>query len=473
MSAPTPHPLPPAPRPAVFPRPSRADFARLVRLAVPVVTVQVGLMAMGVVDVIMVGHYSAADLAATALGNIFVYGIAGFSMGALMALDPLVSQAVGAGDQPAVARTVQRGMVIAALLSLPTMALLLVIGPLLPWLGQPAEIVPLATAYLSISAPGVPAFLAFVVLRQSLQAMGRLRPVVWTIVIANLINVGLTWVLVFGKFGVPTHGSFGAGLATLIARFLLALMLLALSWKVFRPLFVPRRRQAFALQPLLRTMRIGLPIGGQIVLETGAFAIIALLMGRLGTVPMAAHQVAINIASLAFMVPLGVSSAVSVLVGHGVGAGDAARSRRAASAGLVTGAGFMLVSAALFIGAPGLLARVYSSDLAVVAMAAALIPIAGVFQVFDGLQVVAIGILRGVGDTRAPMVINVLGFWLLGFPASLGLGFGLGLGPEGLWWGLVVGLAVVALLLLARVRARMGRELKRLVVDEDLAPVSG
>jgi MATE family multidrug resistance protein len=456
------------PSPArVLQRPSREDFARLIRLAVPVVTVQVGLMTMGMVDVIMVGHYSAADLAATALGNIFVYGIAGFSMGVLMALDPLVSQAVGAGDEPAVARTVQRGMLIAGLLSLPTMALLLVIGPLLGWLGQPAEVVPLATAYLSISAPGIPAFLAFVVLRQSLQAMGRLRPIVWTIVIANVFNAALTWVLVFGKFGAPTHGSFGAGLATTAARILLAVMLLGLSWRVFRPLFVPRRRQAFLLEPLIRTVKIGVPIGSQMVLETGAFAIIALLMGQLGTAPMAAHQVAINIASVAFMVPLGVSSASSVLVGHGVGAADPARARRAASAGLLVGAGFMLLSAGTFIGVPGLLARIYTSDAGVALLAATLIPIAGVFQVFDGLQVVALGILRGVGDTRAPMLINVLGFWLIGFPASLALCFWLGLGAQGLWWGLVVGLAAVALLLLARVRARMGRELRRVVVDEE------
>jgi len=450
-------------------RPSREDFARLIRLAIPVVTVQVGLMTMGMVDVIMVGHYSAADLAATALGNIFVYGITGFSMGVLMALDPLVSQAVGAGDEPAVARTVQRGMLIAAILSLPTMALLLVMGPLLAWLGQPAEIVPLATAYMSISAPGIPAFLAFVVLRQSLQAMGRLGPIVWTIVIANVFNAALTWVLVFGKFGASTHGSFGAGLATTIARIGLTVMLLALSWGVFRPLFVPRRKQAFRLDPLLRTVRIGAPIGGQMILEMGAFSIIALLMGQLGTAPMAAHQVAINIASVAFMVPLGVSNASSVLVGHGVGAGDAPRARRAAVAGLVTGGGFMLLSAATFVGVPGLLARIYTSDMTVAVLAATLIPIAGVFQVFDGLQVVALGILRGVGDTRAPMLINVLGFWLIGFPASLALCFRLGLGAQGLWWGLVVGLAAVALLLLARVRARMGRDLRRLIVEEEHA----
>jgi MATE family multidrug resistance protein len=456
---------------SAFRIPRRDDFERLFKLAVPVVVVQVGLMAMGVVDVIMVGHYSPADLAATALGNIFVYGIGGFSMGVLMALDPLVSQAFGARDMAGVARAVQRGMLIAGILSVPTALLLLAIGPILALLGQPAEVVPLATSYLVINAPGMPAFLAFLVLRHSLQAMGHVRPIVVTIVLANLLNLFLTWVFVFGKFGVPLHGSFGAGLATTIARIAMAAGLLALSWRVMRPMFVPRRKQAFDLAPMLRTIRIGAPIGGQILLEMGVFSVIALMMGTLGTVPMAAHQVAINVASAAFMVPLGIANAVSVLVGHAIGADDAERARRAASAGLLAGGAFMLLTAATFIAIPGALAAAYSSDAGVVAMAALLLPIAGVFQVFDGLQVVAIGILRGIGDTRAPMVVNVLGFWLLGFPASLWLCFRAGLGAPGLWWGLVVGLAAVALFLVMRVGMRMRRDLHRLVVDEE--PVAG
>jgi len=454
-----------------FLRPTREDFARLIQLAVPVVVVQVGLMAMGVVDVIMVGHYSAADLAATALGNIFVFGIAGFSMGVLMALDPLVSQAFGAGDTVGIARTVQRGMWIAALLSLPTMLLLLLGGPVLSLLGQPAEVVPLAASYMAINAPGIPAFLGFVVLRQSLQAMGHLRPIVVTMFAANLLNVVLTWALVFSKFGLPFHGSFGAGLATTIARIVMAVGVLALSWRTMRPVFVPRRRQALDRAPLFRTIRLGAPIGGQMVLEMGVFSVVALMMGRLGTVQMAAHQVAINIASAAFMVPVGVSSAVAVLVGHAVGAGDAARARRATTAGLLAGAGFMLCTATLFMLAPGVLAAAYSSDAAVVALAAALIPIAGVFQVFDGLQVVSLGVLRGVGDTRAPMIVNILGFWLIGFPVSLTLCFSLGFGARGLWWGLVVGLGAVAGFLMLRIRTRMRRDLRRMVVEEE--PVTG
>jgi MATE family multidrug resistance protein len=189
-------------------------------------------------------------------------------------------------------------------------------------------------------------------------------------------------------------------------------------------------------------------------------------MGWLGTIEMAAHQVAINLASLTFMVPLGVGSASAVRVGHAVGRGDDPGARRAAAAALLCGVGFMACTALLFLALPGELASAYTSDLAVVGLAAALIPIAGVFQVFDGVQVVSSGVLRGLGDTRAPMIVNVLGFWLVGMPVSVWLAFPLGLGPRGLWWGLVAGLAVVALLLVARIARRLSHPLARVVVDE-------
>jgi MATE family multidrug resistance protein len=181
---------------------------------------------------------------------------------------------------------------------------------------------------------------------------------------------------------------------------------------------------------------------------------------------MAAHQVALNLSSLTFMVPLGVSSAAAVIVGHAVGRGDAPGVRRATSAALLIGAGFMACTGLLFIGLPGPLARVYSDDAAVLALAVLLLPIAGVFQVFDGLQVVALGLLRGLGDTRVPMLVNVLGFWLVGMPVSVWLGFGAGFGAVGLWWGLVAGLVMVALFLIVRLHHRQKRGLARLVIDE-------
>jgi MATE family multidrug resistance protein len=194
------------------------------------------------------------------------------------------------------------------------------------------------------------------------------------------------------------------------------------------------------------------------------------MMGWLGTTELAGHQVALNLASLTFMVPMGVSGAAAVLVGHAVGRGDAAEARRAAAAALTCGVGFMALSALVMLTVPGTLARAYTSDAAVAALAASLIPIAGMFQVFDGTQVVAIGILRGVADTRTPMLVNVLGFWLVGLPVSAGLGIWLEGGPRGLWWGLTVGLMLVATILVWRVRRRLAAGVTRVLIDGHGAP---
>jgi MATE family multidrug resistance protein len=189
-------------------------------------------------------------------------------------------------------------------------------------------------------------------------------------------------------------------------------------------------------------------------------------MGVLGTTEMAAHQIAINLASFTFMVPLGVSTATAVLVGQAIGAGDEARARRSAVAGILCGTAFMCVSALVFRLFPEPLARAYTPDAGVVALAAVLIPIAGVFQVFDGAQAVAAGVLRGIGDTHAPAVINVVGFWLIGLPVSWMLAFRFGGGAIGLWWGIVVGLGVVAAILLVRVRMRLARSMTRVLIDD-------
>jgi MATE family multidrug resistance protein len=450
--------------------PTLDDVRRLLRLAGPIVTIQVGLMLMGVVDTILVGHVSPGDLAAAAVGNLYFFAFVAFGMGTLFALDPVVAQAVGAGDTESVARAIQRGLVLALGLSLVLSLAFLPAAWVLSLLGQPPEIVPRAAAFARVSIPGLFPFLAFIVLRQSLLAMHRTGPVVLAIVLANVVNAFLCWVFVFGKFGCPKLGVVGAGWAATSARWFLAAALLTIAWRDLATFVRPRRRGVFTLAPILRMLRLGAPIGVQNQLEFGVFALIALLMGRLGTIPVAAHQIAINIASLTFMVPLGVSGAAAVLVGHAVGAQDPDRARRAAVVALACGVAFMIASATAFLLFPVPLARVYSSDAAVVALAASLIPIAGVFQVFDGLQVVAIGVLRGIGDTRAPMIVNVLGFWLIGFPVSLWLGYARGGGPQGLWWGLVVGLAAVAGFLILRVWIRMRGTLARLQIDEPTSP---
>ena len=441
----------------------------LLRLALPVALVQVGLLAMGTVDTIMVGRVSAVDIAAVALGNLYFFGVAVFGMGVLFALDPVISQAVGAGDPAGIARGVQRGAVLAVGLTALATLLLLPAGPVLALLRQPPEVVPVAAGYVLASIPGVLAFYGFIVLRQSLQAMSKVAPIVWTVLLANVLNVFLNWVLIFGNLGVPRMGAVGSSWGTSLARWIMLLSLLALGWPRLGPALRPLRRDALLGRPLVRLLRVGAPIGGQQWLEFGVFGAAGILMGWMGTVAMASHQVALNLAALTFMIPVGIAQASSVLVGQAVGAGDERGARRAAGAGLLAGVGVMSLTAALFLSLPDLLARAYTADLAVLGIAASLIPIAGVFQVFDGIQVVAAGALRGVADTRVPMILNLVGFWLVGLPVSVLLGFAAGGGPRGLWWGLALGIGVVALLLLARVRRRFGRELHRLILDEEAA----
>jgi MATE family multidrug resistance protein len=283
--------------------------------------------------------------------------------------------------------------------------------------------------------------------------MHHVRAIVVVIVLANLANVALNWVLIYGHLGVPALGVRGSAWASTVSRWLLALLLLGGAWRTLRPALRPWHPDSARPASLAPLLRLGLPIGLQQLLEFNAFGAVGLLMGQLGTVAMAGHQASLNLASLTFMVPLGVGAAAAVRVGHAIGADDAPRARRAAAAALACGVGFMASSAAVLLALPRALAGLYTDDLAVLAMAASLIPLAGVFQVFDGLQVVSLGILRGAGDTRVPMVVNVIGFWVIGLPLGAWLGLHAGWGPRGLWWGLVAGLAAVGLILGQRVRA--------------------
>ncbi len=447
-------------------QPRRADFAALLRLAGPLVLIQVGTMLMGVIDTMMVGRVSPAALASVALGNMYFFAISIFGMGVLFALDPIVAQALGAGDELAVRRGLQRGLVLSLVLTLPITLVLLTVEPVLVLVGQPVEVIPDAAGYVHRNALSVWPFYVFVALRQTLQAHHRIWPIGMTILIANVVNAGLNYIWIFGHLGFDAMGVIGSAWATTVSRWLMAVLLLALGWRTLRPYLRERAPNLLDAKPLGRMLALGFPIGAQMMLEGGAFNIVALLMGWLGVVQVAAHQIALNFASLTFMVPLGVSAAAAVIVGHAVGRGDPEGVRRSTLASLAVGAGFMLCTAVLLVSAPHFLAGLYTPDAVVLALAAVLLPIAGVFQVFDGLQVVAIGLLRGLGDTRMPMIVNVIGFWCIGIPVSLWLGFGLDYGAVGLWWGLVVGLGVVAVFLIVRVRQREHHGLTRLIIDE-------
>ncbi len=447
--------------------PGRAQFREMVALALPIAAVQLGLMAMGVVDTVMVGHLSAEALAAVALGTVYFFAVAIFGMGTLLALDPIAAQAVGAGDREAVAHAIQRGLLLAGLLCVPVCLLLIPASPVLLSLHQPANLVAIAGPFCLVSAAGVPGFLAFVVLRQGLQAEGRTRGILITVLVANLANVGLNWVLIFGHLGVAPLGPIGSAWATVASRTLLPLLLLVFEWPHLRTQLFPRRSGLLASGPLLQMLRLGVPIGFQHQLEYGVFGVVGLVMDTLGAAEMAGHQIALNLASLTFMVPLGIGSAAAVLVGQAAGAGDRRRAGQSAGAALILALLFMSSTAAVFLSAPGWLANLYTSDRRAAAVAVLLIPLAGIFQVFDGLQVVSIGALRGLADTRTPMVANVLGFWVVGLPIGLWLAFHVGLGAVGLWWGLVIGLVAVGLTLVARLAWRLRQPLFRISPESD------
>jgi MATE family multidrug resistance protein len=444
---------------------SQSELVATIRLAVPVVLVQLGFTTMGLVDTLMVGRLSASVLAAVALGNLYFFNVSIFGVGTLMALDPLVSQAIGAGDLAGVSRAVQRGLIIAGLISVVTALCLAPAASVLRTLHQPAEIIEDAAAYARISIVGVIPYFAFVVLRQSLQAMHRVAPIVWTMIAANLSNAALNWVFVYGHLGSPAMGVAGSAVATAISRWMMTLLLLALAWRELKPNLLPVRRESAQWPPISRMLKLGLPIGAQQGLEVSAFGATGLLMGLLGTVPMAAHQIAITLASSTFMVPVGVATAAAVRVGRAIGSGDDGHAKAAIRAAYLCGVGFMTCTAVAFLSMPHLLAAAFTKDVGVMALAATLLPIAGVFQVFDGAQAVGAGVLRGAGDTTVPLYAMLAAYWIVGVPVSALLGFRTSLGPAGLWWGFVVSLAAVAVVLFFRIRVVFGRGVRRVSIE--------
>lgn len=440
-----------------------------VRLAVPVVVAQLGMMAMGVVDTMMVGHMQeGADtaLAAAGLGNQVVWVGGSFAFGLISSLDPILSQALGARDPRGLRLGLQRGFLVAALAWLVVAVPCLFARPFFELFRQDPAVIPDAVSYAQISLWGMPFFLAFIVLRLSFTALGLMRPLILAVVLGNLLNVLFNWILIYGNLGAPELGVVGSAWASNAARAAMLLGLLLFSWSELRGYLRPIERQVFSLAPLLRTLRLGIPLGFQQALEVGIFGLAYLLVGQFGQVPQAGHLIAINLASLTFMVPLGIANAGAVRTGRFVGAGDSAAVRQAARVTLALAIGFMSLSALAFAFIPETLARCYTHEAAVIAAAAVFLPIAGAFQLFDGVQVAVLGLLRGIGETFVPALINFVGYWAICLPVGWYLAFRTDLGPEGIWWGLVLGLASVALIVSLRLRQRLRGPLKRVAIED-------
>jgi len=441
------------------PSPWLTELKHLLRLAGPLAAAQAGNQLMGLVDTAIVGRLGAVELGAVGLANNLFFPLCVVGMGAMMGLDPLVSQALGAGDRAAARRLLWQGVWIALgvglLLSVP-----IAVAPslLVPFGIEPAVAAKAAT-YLWIRMIGLVPLLVFVGLRAYLQAQGVVRPMIVSVVAANLFNAWGSWLLVFGGStlpgwagplrAVPALGVAGAAIATTLCT-LLQVTIVALAVRAIEaPGFAVDDRR-FDRGEVLGALRVGLPIGLQMFAEVGVFAFVGLLVGKLGAAQLAAHQIALTLASFSFTVAVGVGSAGSVRVGRAIGAGDGPATRRAGIVALIGGGGLMSLWAVVFLLLPAPLAGLLTDDATVIVAAVPLLAVAAVFQVSDGLQAVGAGVLRGAGDTRFPFLANVVGHYLVGLPVGLALGLWLGFGVQGLWWGLCTGLTVVAATLTLR-----------------------
>jgi MATE family multidrug resistance protein len=434
------------------------ELRRLIALAVPIVITQVGTMGLVVVDTLMIGQVSVEALAAASLGATWTLGTSVVGMGLLYGLDPIITQAHGAGDGRRLGEALQRGLVLAVAVSAPLALVWWWTGAALRAFGQEPGLVALANEYVHAQIPGIAPLMMFTALRQYLQGRGITAPGMWVTLAANVVNVAANLLLIYGVvgLGIPALGLVGAGVATTITRF--AMFLGLMGWARSQGLFVgawtPWRRAALGSSGFLEILGFGAPVGLQLALEMWAFQITTLLAGYLGAASLAAHAIVINLASMTFMVPLGVSMAAVTRVGNLLGAGERAAAQRSAWLALGLGGGVMTAGALIFFGLAEVIPRLFSKDAGVVAIAAGLLPIAAAFQLFDGLQVVGGGILRGMGRTRPAALFNLLGYYALGLPLAIWLAFEAGFGAKGLWWGLTVALATVALLLVGWVWRR-------------------
>jgi MATE family multidrug resistance protein len=432
----------------------KPELRAMVALAVPVVLSELGWVAQGIVDTIMVGRLGPASIGAVALGNAVYYTASLCGFGLLLGLDTLVSQAYGRNDHEECHRWLAQGVYMACILTLPLMLLVALASFGFAPSGIAHEVASPAAGYLRILNWGTLPLLLYGGTRRYLQAVGDAKVITITYVAANLLNWFGNWLLIYGHWGFPAMGVNGSALSTVLSRILMAASLLGFAWRYERrrghPLF--RNWPGPSLIRLKELVRLGAPAAGQILLEVGAWNLATLSAGWLTPVALATHQIVFNYASLTYMVPLGVSSAAAVSVGHAVGAGDSARARRAGWLALALGTGFMLLAAVAFITVPGPLVALYTRDPKVMAVAPGLLALAAAFQIFDGIQTVSTGALRGLGETRIPMLANLVGYWVLGLPLGLSLCFLLHWGIYGLWIGITLALIVVASTLLARWR---------------------
>jgi len=429
----------------------RQEFKETLTLGIPMAGAQLSQTLMNTTDVALVGRLKGESLAAMAVGQA-AYGLfLSLGIGLVAAVGPLVSQAHGAGNHKAIARTIAIGCYSAILCGMLFIPLLYSVEYLFTWLEYTPEMKVLATGYTRAVMLGLPFSLLFFVQKNYLDSISQPRLPMLIAVVGIFVNAVADYALMYGHFGLPALGVTGTGLATSTVNLF---MFLALLWATWKPEFTQ------ALKAQTRTewkefFEVGLPISGSIGVEVGLFVVGALMMGYLGTEEAAAHQIVLVCAATTFMVPLGISFAGSTRVGQAVGRGDFRAIRPAGLASMAVGSGFMVVTAILFLLFPDTVVSLFwdpsiEKDETVQRFAVELLIIAGIFQIFDGLQVTSMGALRGMKDVKIPMVVGALSYWVVGLGSAVYLTFSTPLRHEGLWIGLLLGLATAGLTLCLR-----------------------
>lgn len=436
----------------------RRELRPTLRLALPLVLAEIGWMSMAIVDSLMVGRLpnSAVALGAVSLGGTLYYTVAIFGNGLLLGLDTLVAQAFGRKDLDDTRQSLVVGVTLALVLS-PLVMLTVSLWPgVMRRVGIGSDILSEMVPFLRAMNWGTPGLVLYFALRRYLQAVNVVKPVVFAYISANAVNAFFNWVFIFGRLGSPAFGVAGSGWSTCIARFYMAGVLIVAAWRVTRKHPSSAAISLYDFSRVWRLLSLGFPAAMQILLEIGVFATVGALIGKLGAVPLAGHQIALNCASFTYMVPLGISSAAAVRVGNALGQGDRVAAREAGWMAILLGAGFMSCAGIVMLTFPRLIARAFTPDPAVISTGAILLMIAAGFQLFDGLQTVATGALRGAGDTQRPMFATLAAYWFVGLPLGYVLGFRFGWGAPGLWTGLCVALILLGITLIAAWHHRVG-----------------
>jgi MATE family multidrug resistance protein len=426
-----------------------SELGPLMKLAGPVILAEVGWMSMGLVDTVMVGPLGPAAIAATGMGSGVFTAIVIFGMGLMLGLDAFVSQAHGAGNERECVVWLHQGVWLACCAAPIAMALTWILYGTLDQWGLHPETRRLVGPYIRVISLSALPLLVYASFRRYLQGMHVVRPIMVALVSANIINAAANWVLIYGNLGMPALGVEGSAWATVSARVYMAAFLYFAIRLKHRQRGSHHPEVDLAIDParIRRLIALGFPAASQVALEVGVFAVATALAGRLDPVSSGAHQIALNIASLAFMVPLGLASSAAVRVGYAFGAGDRRRAARAGWTALATSCVIMTALGLVFFLWPVVLLRVFSPDPRIIEIGVGLLAIAAAFQLFDGTQAVVTGALRGISETRMPMIVNVIGHWVLGLPVGYALCFRFGWGVTGLWIGLSIGLVVAALVL--------------------------